>query len=110
MQNKTAKKLFFCFSKRYTCNTMTTREELERQLKTIQARNTRVEADKAWETSKIRKLVIMILTYFVIVVFFFVATLPHPWINAIIPSIAFLLSTLTVPICKKWWLKKYSHK
>ena len=83
---------------------MTTIEELKKELDEIKTRNKRVEADKAWETSWTRKLLILILTYIVIVIFFLVAKLPDPFANAVVPSVAFVLSTLTVPLFKKWWL------
>jgi len=81
-------------------------EELQLEIEEIKKRNQRVEADKAWETSWTRKLVVSVLTYIVIVVFFYFAGLPKPFINAIVPAVAFVLSTLTVPLFKKWWLKK----
>ncbi|OGY93960.1 MAG: hypothetical protein A2406_03595 [Candidatus Komeilibacteria bacterium RIFOXYC1_FULL_37_11] len=84
---------------------MATIEELQLEIEEIKKRNQRVEADKAWETSWTRKIVISILTYIVIVVFFYFAGLPKPFINAIIPAFAFILSTLTVPFFKNWWLK-----
>lgn len=85
---------------------MATIEELQLEIEKIKKRNQRVETDKAWETSWTRKIVISILTYIVIVVFFYFAELPKPFINAIVPAIAFVLSTLTVPLFKKWWLKR----
>jgi len=85
-------------------------EELQLEIEEIKKRNQRVEADKAWETSWTRKIVISILTYIVIVVFFYFAGLPKPFINAIVPAIAFVLSTLTVPLFKKWWLNKQKRK
>lgn len=84
-------------------------EELKNEIDEIKNRNKRVEADKAWETSWTRKILILALTYIVIVIFFFVAKLPDPFINAIVPSMAFVLSTLTIPVFKKWWLNKI-HK
>ena len=84
---------------------MATIEELQLEIEEIKKRNQRVEAAKAWETSWTRKIVISILTYIVIVVFFYFAGLPKPFINAIIPAFAFILSTLTVPFFKNWWLK-----
>ena len=84
---------------------MTTIEDLKKELDEIKARNIRVEADKAWETSLTRKLLILILTYIVIVIFFLVAKLPEPFANAVVPSVAFVLSTLTVPLFKNWWFK-----
>lgn len=83
---------------------MTTIEELKKELDEIKARNKRVESDKAWETSWARKFLVLVLTYFVIIIFFLVAKLPDPFANAVVPSVAFVLSTLTVPLFKKWWL------
>jgi hypothetical protein len=81
-------------------------EKLQEEIAEIQARNERVEKDKAWETSWFRKILIAILTYGVIVIFFFFAELPEPFINAIVPAVAFLLSTMSVSVFKKWWLER----
>ncbi|OGJ43654.1 hypothetical protein A3I58_00655 [Candidatus Peregrinibacteria bacterium RIFCSPLOWO2_02_FULL_39_10] len=88
---------------------MSSIEELKKEIDEIKIRNKRVEADKAWETSWTRKILVLALTYIVIVIFFFVAKLPKPFTNAIVPSTAFVLSTLTVPVFKKWWLNRI-HK
>ncbi len=84
---------------------MPTLESLQRDIDQIKARNQRVEADKAWETSLARKGLIMLLTYIVVVSFFLIAKLSNPWINALVPSLAFFLSTLSVPVVKKWWME-----
>ncbi len=78
---------------------------LEEEVKKIQERNERVELDKAWETSFFRKVVITILTYFFIVLFFVFAQLPNPFINAIVPTLGFILSTLSLSFFKQMWLK-----
>lgn len=78
---------------------------LEKEVKEIKARNKRVEADKAWETSKTRKLIVAVLTYLVIVIFFIFADLPAPWLNAIVPTLAFMISTASLPLFKKMWMK-----
>ncbi len=85
---------------------MTTLEELKEEVDKIKARNERVEMDKAWETSWTRRLLILILTYFVVVIFFLVTHLPKPFVNSLVPTLGFFLSTLTVPWVKKIWLKK----
>jgi hypothetical protein len=85
---------------------MLTIEELQLEIDAIKKRNQRVEADKAWETSWTRKIPILILTYVVIVIFFIFAKLPKPFINAIVPSLAFVLSTLAITPIKKRWLNK----
>ncbi len=83
---------------------------LEQEIAEIKARNRRVEADKAWETSWSRKVLVAGLTYFVVVLLFVVAELPNPFVNAIIPSVAFVLSTLSIPLVKKWWLHSIYKK
>ena len=78
---------------------------IEQELSKIKERNRKVEADKAWETSWARRILIIILTYIVISIFFYFAGLPKPLINSIIPAMAFLLSTLTLNFFKKIWLR-----
>jgi len=80
--------------------------DLRTEIKLIKARNKRVEADKAWETSWTRRIIIAILTYFVIVIFFVFAKLPEPFVNAIVPALAFILSTLTVSFFKQQWINR----
>ncbi len=87
---------------------MSSIEELQSEIELIKKRNQRVEADKAWETSLYRKIVIILLTYFTVVIFFFFAHLAKPFINAIVPSLGFALSTLSMPFFKKRWLKSRS--
>jgi len=78
-------------------------QELKNEIEKIKERNARVEADKAWETSLFRKILIAVLTYIVIVLFFLVANLQRPFVSAIIPTIGFILSTLSIPFFKKIW-------
>ena len=86
---------------------MPTIEDLKQEIDEIKSLNKRVECDKAWETSRSRKMLILVLTYIVIVIFFLVAKLPDPFVNALVPSVAFLLSTMTIPLFKKWWINKF---
>jgi len=88
---------------------MTTLEQLEEEIEKIKKRNRRVEADKAWETSYTRRILLMIFTYLAIGVYLVVIKIPNPWLNAIVPAVAFMLSTLTLPFFKKIWLK-YIYK
>lgn len=79
--------------------------ELEEEIEKIKMRNRRVEREKSWETSWTRKIMIAILTYIVIAVFFIFVGTVEPLLDAIVPSIAFILSTLSAPLLKKFWLK-----
>lgn len=88
---------------------MSTLQEIELEIEKIKERNIRVEKEKTWETSWTRKIMIAVLTYIVIAVFFIFAGYPNPLESAIVPSIAFILSTLSVPLVKKFWLR-YIYK
>lgn len=81
-------------------------EEIQNELKTLKERNNRVEMDKAWETSFARKALLAVLTYLVITSFFLVADLPKPFLNPIVPTVGYILSTLTLPFAKKIWIKR----
>jgi hypothetical protein len=77
---------------------------LEHKVKNIEMRNMSVEADKAWETSFTRRILLVMFTYFSIGVYLYYIGIPNPWLNAIVPAFAFLLSTLTLPAFKRAWL------
>jgi hypothetical protein len=80
--------------------------EIKKDIAEIKERNARVEKDKAWEMSWARKFLVSFLTYIVIVLFFFFAKLPKPFLNAIVPTLGFLLSTLSISYFKRIWIKK----
>lgn len=82
-------------------------KEMQKEVENIKERNKRVEADKAWETSFIRRILIAVFTYILIVVFFYFAGLPNPWVNSIVPALAFVLSTLSLSGFKSLWMKRY---
>lgn len=84
---------------------MATIKELEEEVRGIRERNARVESDKAWETSFTRRGLLAVFTYVAIGAYLQAIGLPQPWLNAIIPAIAFMLSTLTLPFFKNLWLK-----
>jgi hypothetical protein len=71
-------------------------EELENRIKVLEERNNRVEKIKAWETSWQRKIVIFVLTYFIIATFLNLNKNNSPWLTALIPAIGFFLSTITL--------------
>ena len=81
-------------------------EKLEKKVNDIEARNKRVEGDKAWEVSGIRKVLIILMTYIFAVLYLTVADTTNPFLGAVIPCVGFFLSTQTIKLVKKWWLKK----
>ena len=84
-------------------------EELEKRVKEIEQRNQRVEMDKAWETSLTRKMLLIVFTYTSIGLYMQAIGVSQPWLNAVIPSIGILLSTLSLPYFKKVWMGKQQN-
>lgn len=79
---------------------------VEERLAQLEARNRRVEGDKAWETSWFRRLSIMVLTYLTVVFYLRFVVHINPWINALVPVIGYGFSTLTISRLKSWWLRR----
>jgi hypothetical protein len=85
-------------------------KQLEERVVKIEERNSSVEADKAWETSWTRKLLLLITTYVVIALYLQAIEVARPWVNAIVPAIGFMVSTLTMPFFKALWVSKIYTK
>lgn len=82
---------------------------LKEEIEKIKARNKRVEADKAWETSSTRTLFITGSVYILAVLLMIITGTMNPFLNALIPSMGYLLSTSTYGILKSWWLKRRNN-
>ena len=82
-------------------------KNLEKELEIIKERNSRVETDKAWEISWVRRLFITISTYVIAGIWLVVIHDNFPWLKAFVPSVGYLLSTLSLPFIKKWWVKNF---
>lgn len=82
-------------------------EKIKKEIEALKKRNLSVEADKAWETSWVRRILIAIFTYLAIGIYMWSIGIAHPWLNAIVPTAGFLLSTLTLPFFKNIWVQKY---
>lgn len=81
-------------------------KELEKRITDIEKRNKRVEGDKAWETSTLRKILIIILTYIFAVLYLKIADTTNPFFGAVVPCVGFYLSTQTLNIIKRKWLNR----
>lgn len=80
---------------------------IEEEILKIQNRNKEVEFNKAWETSTLRKFMICSITYLFISLTMYSLEIEKPLINAIIPTLGFFLSTLSLNFAKKVWIKKH---
>lgn len=72
----------------------------------MEQRNARVEADKAWETSKTRRSLIASGTYVAAGLYLGFLDVEGAWLHAFVPPCAYLLSTMTLPLLKEIWLKR----
>lgn len=88
---------------------MVTLQDLESEIEKIKERNRRVEREKAWEVSWTRRIMVAVVTYVVIAIFFIFIGTDEPLRDSIVPSAAFVLSTLSGPFIKKLWLR-YVYK
>jgi hypothetical protein len=78
---------------------------LEKRLAAIEARNARVEKDKEWETSLARRGALVLFTYLAVGAYLAAIGVGDAWLNAIVPAVAFMLSTLSLPYLKGIWLR-----
>jgi hypothetical protein len=81
---------------------------LERRLAEIENRNRRVELDKSWETSKTRKFFVALFTYLSLALYMQAIGIDNPWLNAVIPTFGFFLSTLSLTYIRRVW-HKFRH-
>lgn len=77
-------------------------KNIEEELEKINQRNKRVELDKAWETSGIRKVCICILTYIVVIIYsYIVRNYDNIFLSSLVPVIRFYIIYIIIEICKK---------
>lgn len=81
--------------------------DLKKEIEKIKERNKKVEKDKAWETSLLRKNSIAILTYIVVVIYSYLTTnFSNIFLSSLVPVIGFLLSTLSLKLIRNIFEKK----
>ena len=82
-------------------------EKIEKEIEIIKARNLKVEADKAWETSNFRVIMIFVIIYVIASFVMYAIGSSNYLLNALVPPVGYFLSTQSLPFIKKWWIKKY---
>ncbi len=80
-------------------------KNLEKRIAVLESRNKRVDGDKAWETSVMRRFLISVVTFVIIGLYLTWLDVRQPWLHAVVPSVGFLLSTLAIQKVKQLWLK-----
>jgi len=73
-------------------------------------RNQIKDFNKEFEGSLARIIIIMGLTYAVLSVYMLLVNIDRPWINAIVPTFGFQLSTLSLPSIKAYYVEHRMSK
>ncbi|MCB9805765.1 hypothetical protein H6775_01230 [Candidatus Nomurabacteria bacterium] len=80
--------------------------ELEKRVENIEQRNKKVEAEKDWETSWTRVILLVLVTYILVSLLMYFLNIADPLINSFVPTLGFFISVQSLPILKKWWINK----
>ena len=84
---------------------------LEDALLAIQERNKKVEIEKAWETSPMRRGFIAVMTY--ITAYLYMALglgVENAFLHAFVPTGGYMISTYGLPFVKnRWIVRKYGQ-
>ncbi len=83
---------------------------IEKRLTSIEQRNARVEQDKAWEVSLLRRISITSLTYVTVLVYLFMIHNDSPFINAVVPAAGYLLSMLALKEIRDAWAARQKKR
>ncbi len=84
--------------------------KLESEIIEIRNRNARVDLEKGWETSTVRKVAIIVLTYFLMNIVFYLVGSEKFYIDALIPTLGYLLSTQSIGLLKGIWVVMHLRK
>jgi len=80
--------------------------EIELEIEHIKERNKKVELNKKWETSWMRRICICVLTYLVVVLYsYLISKTTNIFLSSVVPVIGFLLSTMSLTAVRKIWEK-----
>lgn len=81
-------------------------DTLEREINVLKERNSRVEAEKAWEISYTRMFFVAFITYVVAAGVLYVLGTPKFLLGALVPAAGYILSMQSLPAIKRWWMKR----
>ncbi len=84
-------------------------EQLEREIAAIKERNHRVEADKAWELSQCRVICIVVATFVMTAIVFWLIAVEQYLLNALIATACYYISTQSLPFAKRWWIARWRN-
>lgn len=81
-------------------------ESVLERIERIEERNSRVEVEKAWEVSWTRFWSNTAATYLTMNLLLFSIGAPYPPVQALVPTVGYGLSTLSIPYVRRWWMER----
>ena len=84
--------------------------QIEREIEDLKARNVRVDENKAWETSFVWRIFLLLFTYVLTAVVFWAIGVRNFALNALIPALGYYLSTLSIPFLRNSWEKRRAFR
>lgn len=82
--------------------------KIEETLHSLAERNKRVELDKAWELSNMRRFSILVMTYALTSLVFYLLGAKHVFTSAVVPTLGYYLSIQSLPVLKRWWIDRHN--
>ncbi len=77
--------------------------DIEKEINEIKERNSRVELDKSWETSLLRRGFIAAITYIVALTWLILIDETQVGLKAVVPVAGYLISTFSLPWLRGVW-------
>lgn len=77
---------------------------VEEEINALKARNARVDREKAWEVSAIRRICLLTLIFCVAWAFLAFLGIERAAFMALVPTLGYGISTLSLGLIKRWWL------
>ena len=82
-------------------------DDLNKRIMNIEIRNKKLELDKQWSNSWIRKVLIFIFTYLIAFFSLKIDSITNHYFGALVPCFGLLLSSFILKLVKIIWIKKY---
>jgi hypothetical protein len=78
---------------------------IEKEIDALQQRNFEKDRGKDFETSYTRVFFLMFVTYWTLFAYMYIIGTNQPFLDAIVPTLGFNISTWSLPLVKEWWIQ-----
>ena len=80
-------------------------EFLQTEIEALQQRNFDKDRGKEFESSYTRVFFLMFVTYWTLFGYMYIIDTNNPWLDAIVPTVGFNISTWGLPVVKEYWIQ-----